>query len=274
MKTMARTGYVDAHAHITGAGGLDDVAAAGVAAVRDAGAKNGAGLGIIKEEYEGRVVVVSAGRALYRSGGYGSRFGVPVGTRDEIRSEILTLSRAKAGIIKVMASGVVSLKKPGELTPGGFPAEDLAFIVEEAARSGLGVMAHANGEAAILEAAGAGVRSVEHGFFMTERALAALADRRIFWVPTVAALERAAKAEGASEHARTFVESLIRSHLDMIKRAWSIGVPLAVGSDGVLPDPRYREAYERELGYFEQAGIPRDEVMKIACEGGKKLLGL
>jgi hypothetical protein len=42
----------------------------------------------------------------------------------------------------------------------------------------------------------------------------------------------------------------------------------------VLPDPRYAEAYDAELAYFEQAGIPHGEVMKIASEGGADLLGL
>ena len=36
-----------------------------------------------------------------------------------------------------------------------------------AADCGLGVMAHANGEHAIMDAAEAGVRSIEHGFFMS-----------------------------------------------------------------------------------------------------------
>ena len=64
---------------------------------------------------------------------------------------------------------MVSLKRPGELTAGGFDREELRFIVETARKNGLEVMAHANGEAAIMHAAEVGVRSVEHGFFMTEK---------------------------------------------------------------------------------------------------------
>jgi imidazolonepropionase-like amidohydrolase len=274
MKTSSQTGYVDAHVHITDASGLDAVVAAGVAAVRDAGSKNGAGLPAGSAEQGRRPAILSAGWAIFHRGGYGSLFGVPVETRDDIRSEIIGLSRARAGIIKVMASGIVSLSKPGEITAGGFPPDDLAFIVREARAQGLGVMAHANGERAILAAADAGVRSIEHGFFMTERALSVLADRKIFWVPTAGALKRASETAGASEKARTFVAGLIRSHLDMTGRAWSMGVPLAIGTDCVLPDPRYREAYQQEIEYFEKAGIPHDEVLRIACEGGAKLLGI
>ena len=41
-------------------------------------------------------------------------------------------------------------------------------------------MAHANGEEAIMAAAEAGVRSIEHGFFMTERALELIAAQEHF----------------------------------------------------------------------------------------------
>jgi imidazolonepropionase-like amidohydrolase len=272
MTTSSLTGYVDAHVHLTDASGLDAVAAAGVTAVRDAGTKNGKGLEAGVQN--SAPFVLSAGWAIFRRGGYGSLFGVPVESRDDIRSEIIRLCRAKAGIIKVMASGIVSLAKPGEVTAGGFPSDDLAFIVGEARAQGLGVMAHANGEPAVLAAAEAGVRSIEHGFFMTEGALAVLAEKKIFWVPTVGALERAVERASAVWQARAFVAGLIRSHLDMIGRAHSMGVPLAIGTDCKLPDPRYREAYEQELRYFEQAGVPVEEVQSIACEGGARLLGI
>ena len=173
-----------------------------------------------------------------------------------------------------MASGIVSFKEPGRVTAGGFNKEELQFIVQTAAASGLGVMAHVNGEQAIIDAAEAGARSIEHGFFMSERTLAIMAKKATFWVPTVGALKRAAESGNVSKESQDFVADLIRSHLEMMLSAHGIGVPLAVGTDCVLPDPQYREAYDAELAYFEQAGIPYDEVRKIACEGGARLLGI
>jgi len=144
-------------------------------------------------------------------------------------------------------------------------------VVTEAAAEGLGVMAHANGEMAIMASASAGVRSIEHGFFMTERALDLMAEKELFWVPTIGALRRAAGPSAASDTAQ-FVEQLIRSQLSMLRYAHSVGVPLAIGTDCVLPDPAYRAAYDAEVAFYEQAGIPRDQVMSIACEGGARLL--
>jgi imidazolonepropionase-like amidohydrolase len=265
---------VDAHVHIRqGNAALDCAARAGVTAVRDAGSKEGVGLTISRGR-PNAPALVTAGWALYKKGSYGSLLGAAVETHDEIRSEILKLKNAGAGIIKVVASGLVSLIKPGQVTPGGFSREELSLIEREAGSLGLGVMAHANGEAAILAAAESGVRSVEHGFFMTEHALEVMAKRGIFWTPTVGALARAADTKAISKEMSAHVTALIASHLTMIARAYEFGVSLAVGTDCVLPDSQYEKIYDAELSYFERAGIPRDELIKIACEGGARLLEL
>ena len=269
-KTRIDSGYVDAHVHLRNAVGLADAGTAGVVSVRDAGTKDGIGLRISGPD---RPTVISAGWALCKRGGYGSLFGISLDSREQIADEILKLRKAGAGIIKVIASGMVSLKLPGEITGGGFGRDELRFIVETARTNGLGVMAHANGEAAILNAAEAGVRSVEHGFFMTEKALNSLHANGVFWVPTVGALQRAAEQPEVGHAVKVFVERTIDEHLVLVRKAFEQGVSLAVGTDAVLPDRRYRSIYEAELTYFRRSGIPGDAILTIACEGGKKLLG-
>jgi imidazolonepropionase-like amidohydrolase len=266
-------GFVDAHVHCKNTCCLDGVVDAGVVAVRDAGMRGNTLRGIYTiDQDSSKPLVISARWALYKKGGYGSSFGMPVETLEEMNSAIHMLKDAGAGIIKVMASGMVSLKEPGRVTAGGFNIGELQCIVRAAASCGLGVMAHVNGEEAIIIAAEAGVRSIEHGYFMSERALDIMAKKATFWVPTVGALKRAAESGNESKETKAFIAGLIRSHLEMMLYAHGIGVPLAVGTDCVLPDPRYAEAYDAELSYFEQAGIPYDEVRKIACKGGARLL--
>ncbi len=262
---------VDAHVHIGSPGWQDAVLHAGVGAVRDAGMQPSCRQQAHRHE---RPRVVSSCWALYKEGGYGSRFGTAVSPRSGIGPEIARLKEAGADIIKTMASGMVSLKQPGHVTAGGFDSEELHIIVREAAAAGLGVMAHANGEPAIMAAARAGVRSIEHGFFMTEQALDLLCDRGIFWVPTTGALVRAARTAGVSEEAQQFVSDLAGRHLRMIRAAHDRGVQLAAGTDCVLPDRRYGEAYQEELTYFRQAGLSEEEVSRIATVNGARLLGL
>lgn len=266
---------VDAHVHIKHPEGIASIVSAGIAAVRDAGMQGRHRCDVQKNPQSRDLpIILSAEWALYKKGGYGSLLGAGVDTRDEIKSEIIKLKNAGAGIIKVIASGLVSLTEPDRVTPGGFNREELRFIVQEAAGHGLGVMAHANGEAAILAATESGVRSVEHGFFMTERTLEAIAKYGTYWTPTVGALARAADRTTLSHEMKTYITALIASHLEMVGKARAIGVMLVVGTDCVLPDARYRQAYDAEIAYFERAGISRKDVLHIASNNGAKLLGL
>ncbi len=265
-------GLIDSHVHIRNSEGLAQLAGAGIRAVRDAGLRENAGSLELLRPLEARPLVIQAGWALYKKGGYGSRFGVEVDSREEIRAEILKLKQAGAGIIKVMASGVVSLVNPGSITPGGFTEQELSFIVGESGHMGLGVMAHANGETAIMAAARAGALSVEHGFFMSPRALEVMAGRGTFWVPTVGALARAAGKDRVTAEAKVYCDHLIRNHLGMIRLAQNLGVVLAIGTDCILPDAGYEGAYRAELEYFEQAGLAPDRVREIASVNGARLL--
>lgn len=272
--SASRAPYHDAHVHLRDVTALEDLARAGVGAVRDAGSREGFGLSLCSRRGGEGPVIRTAGRALVKKGGYGALLGVPLSSRDEIEAEIAHLADAGAGIIKVVASGVVSLKRPGSLTPGGFDRHELRCIVQAAAGRGLAVMAHANGAEAIQAAVEAGVRSIEHGFFMTSEMLAAMRSGNVLWVPTVGALQRAATASGAGVEARRAVEELIERHLAMIGEAFARGVPLAIGTDCVLPDRRYGGHYRDELIYFRKAGIPDEAVERIASDGGREPLGM
>ena len=268
---MTGPGYIDAHVHLRDAVGLADMKNAGVVSVRDAGTKDGACLRISRPDTP---TVISAGWALCKRGGYGSLFGVSIDSQEQIADEIRKLRKAGAGIIKVVASGMVSLKRPGEVTVGGFGRDELRFIVETARKNGLEVMAHANGETAIVNAAEAGVRSVEHGFFMTEKALDSLHANGVFWVPTVGALQRAAAQPDVGHEAKLFVERTIDDHLALVRKAFERGVPLAVGTDAVLPDRTVQELLRSGAHVSSPGGnTSATRSCTIACEGGKKLLG-
>ena len=274
-KAGAREGYVDTHVHIRDGSPLHAVFAAGIVALRDAGSRDAAGLRANSaEDRSGEPLIVSAGQALYKNGGYGPLLGVPIDTLDDIKREILRLNKAGAAIIKVIASGLVSLAEPERITPGGLNREELFLAVQEAANYGLAVMAHANGADAIKAAVEAGVRSVEHGFFMDDGALDVMASTGTYWTPTASALVRAARAVAITPEMQAFIDQLIHRHRAMILKAHRAGVPLVIGTDCVLPVEDYEARYHEELYCFEQAGIAREEVERIARINGARLLGI
>jgi imidazolonepropionase-like amidohydrolase len=273
MQQPERIGLIDTHVHIRSAEAFAQLKQAGIVAVRDAGMKENAESNSRSEPEIAGVIVRRSLWGLYKKGSYGSRFGIGVETAAEIAAEIKKLRQDGADFIKIMASGIVDLADPVSVTAGGFSQDELAIIVKEAADARLPVMAHANGEEAIIAAARAGVRSIEHGFFMTERALNELAEHSVYWVPTVGALARAAGRAGDAE-TRERAHRLIESHKRMIRKALDAGVRIAVGTDCILPDAGYRQAYEDELRHLSDAGLSREEVETASREVGAELLGL
>jgi imidazolonepropionase-like amidohydrolase len=64
--------------------------------------------------------------------------------------------------------------------------DEVRVMVEEAAAKGIPVMAHAHGEEGALAAVQAGVRSIEHGTYLSEDALRLMAEKGTYLVPTYA----------------------------------------------------------------------------------------
>ena len=69
-----------------------------------------------------------------------------------------------------------------------FAQDELDQIVRTAADLERPVMAHAHSPESIKRAVRAGVRSIEHGGFLTEEQAALMADRGCFLVPTLSAM--------------------------------------------------------------------------------------
>jgi imidazolonepropionase-like amidohydrolase len=111
--------------------------------------------------------------------------------------------------------------------------------VQEAHRLGRKVAAHAYGDQPTRIASQAGVDSIEHGYTIPDDILKAMAEKKIFLVPTDAVLEtyEALQFNGrhpTAEERRQFRASalpFIAGSRERLKRAIQWGVPIAAGSD-------------------------------------------
>ncbi len=254
--------FVDAHVHLSHSSQVATAAEWGVYGLRDAGDRRERGLAL-----RGRRVV-SSGPALVPGKGYGGFLGRRVGNRKEIEEAVADLKKRGAGFIKAVGSGLVDLKRPDTVSPGGFAEEELRIIVETARGRGLPVSVHANGDRAIRAAVRAGARSVEHGFFVRSETLAMMADRGVFWVPTFGALKAAA---GKDREAR--VRDILALHGDRLCEAVERGVPLAVGTDAGSPGVAFGASYIEEMVLWQRAGLDLAAVLDAATRGSKALAG-
>ncbi len=101
-----------------------------------------------------------------------------------------------AKVIKVCATaGVLSLEGPAGAQQ--LSEIELRTIVEEAARHGVKVAAHAHGTEGIIAAVRAGVASIEHGSLLNDEAIRVMKERGTYLVPTHY-LTKAIRVENAS----------------------------------------------------------------------------
>ena len=78
---------------------------------------------------------------------------------------------------------------------------ELTVIVAEAAARGVPVLAHAHGAEGALAAVKAGVRSIEHGTYLTDETLTLMAQRGVFFDPTADVVNDLAMPGGDYDHA-------------------------------------------------------------------------
>ena len=128
-------------------------------------------------------------------------------TRDEMVKAIRQNAHYGARVIKLVVDDQRYI----------YSAEDIKFMIDEAGRAGLKLIAHCWTRAGAHNAALAGVASIEHGFDMTDEDLALAKRNNVVLVGTeyLAIRDKANRAQW----------------VDRLRRAYKIGETLAYGTD-------------------------------------------
>jgi imidazolonepropionase-like amidohydrolase len=170
--------------------------------------------------------------------------------------------------IKICATaGVLSLEGP--VGAQQLSDEEMRAIVEEAARHGVKVAAHAHGTEGILAAVRAGVASIEHGSMLTDEAIALMKERGTYLVPTTY-LADAIDLEVLPPPIRAKAESVLPLAKESVRRAIAAGVPIAFGTDAAVY-PHGDNA--RELATLVERGMTPLEALRTATVHAAALLG-
>jgi imidazolonepropionase-like amidohydrolase len=111
---------------------------------------------------------------------------------DAVRRAVREELKGGAHQIKVMAGGgVATPSDPIDMVQ--YTTEEIRAAVQEAASRRTYAFAHAYVPDAIIQAAEAGVRSIEHGNLLDERSAAVMAEHGTFLVPTLVVYEQIAE---------------------------------------------------------------------------------
>ncbi len=231
-----------------------------------------------------------AGRALSQTGGHGdlrrrtddemscqcgnalAMLSVVADGKSAVQAAAREQLRQGVDHLKVFVSGgVVSPSDP--LASVQYTDEELSAIVNEASNWGTYVAAHAYTAEAIIQAASAGVRTIEHGNLLNRDAAALLAARGALLVPTLVTYEimrRKGAEYGLSPFSLEKLKTVLDAGVRSVEIALEAGVRVGFGTD-LLGD---LHAYQSEEFLLRAQVQKPHEVIAAATSVNAEILGM
>lgn len=263
---------------------------AGFTTVRDLGG-SGVNVSLRNAINSGKVIgprIFTAEKSLATTGGHadptngyrkdlagnpGPKEGV-VNSVDDARKAVRQRYKNGADLIKITATGgVLSVAKNGQNPQ--FTIEEIRAITETAKDYGMHVAAHAHGDEGMQRAVKGGVKTIEHGTYMSEETMDIMIKYDAYLVPTITAgkeVESKAKIKGY------YPEIIVPKALAIgpkiqgtFGKAYKRGVGIAFGTDaGVFEHGKNG----KEFGYMVEAGMPAIETIQSATTTNAMILNM
>lgn len=268
-------GLIDAHVHIASLPQMRAALQSGVTTVRSAGVAFYADVGLRELVKAGHLAgpdVLAAGYHVRTSPapelflsdpGLGDLLG-GVTTIDALRRVVRANLSHGVDWIKVNATeraGTPDTDPRKQM----FSAAELETIVGEAANKSVPVEAHAHGAEGADAAVRAGVRSIEHGTYLSEATLKLMAAQGTFFVPTMDIVSDLAEPGGDYDDAalQRRGQMMLPILQNAVRRAKALGVSIAAGSDTGY-GPRSVTTLAREVVALQDAGLTALESLQAA----------
>lgn len=242
---------------------LSDYQARGVCLLRDGGDAWGVSLRARELAGEYGIDYRSPAFPIYRRGHYGAFIGRGFDTEDEYRALLDEAGEKRADFIKLMISGLIDFDHFGVLTEPGPEPQDIRRMTELAHAAGFAVMAHANGDRAVMAALQAGVDSIEHGAYLSESVLLRMAQQRTLWVPTLSTI---GNLIGSGRYPDAVLKRLLAQQQEAVRFVAAHGGRIGLGSDAGAWHVMHGQAIPDELGYLTAALGPRTEPLLLEAE--------
>jgi imidazolonepropionase-like amidohydrolase len=218
---------------------MEDTLKAGFTTIRNVGSVNYIDFAVkagIDQGYIQGPRILTSGRAIsmtcsgteYFAGMYRLADG-PQECRKAAREQL----KQGADLLKVMATGAI-------MNPGGVPGapqldvDEIKAVVDEGAKLGKHTAAHAHGAQGIINAVLAGVRTIEHGTMADDTAIAMMADKGVFLVPTLVVHDcwiNHAKSSDIPDFMIEKSKAIERQGQEALQKAIAAGVRIAMGTD-------------------------------------------
>ena len=263
---------------------------AGFTTVRDLGG-SGVNIALRNAINKGTVIgprIFTAGKAIGTTGGHadptngmrndlrgdpGPKEGV-VNSPEDGKKAVRQRYKDGADVIKITATGgVMSVAKNGKNPQ--FTIEEVKSITTTAKDYGMLTAAHAHGDEGMQRAILGGIKTIEHGTFMSEETMELMKEHNVYLVPTISAGKQAAKMAEIPGFLPPVVAQKAREIGPISQvtfgKAYKKGVPISFGTDaGVSP----HGDNAKEFAFMLESGMPVKESLKSATITNAHLLGM
>jgi imidazolonepropionase-like amidohydrolase len=278
-------GLIDAHVHIASLAEMRAALQSGVTTARSAGVSSYADVGLRELVKKGHV----AGPDLLAAGYHVRTSPAPElfltdPDLGDLIGGVTTVDAIRRVVRANLAHGVDWIKVTATERAGTpdtdprkqmFSESELEVIVGEAALKSVPVEAHAHGAEGAHAAVKAGVRSIEHGTYLTEETLALMAKMGTFFVPTADIVNDLAEPGGDYDNpvlqrrGQMMMPILKRA----IQRAKALNVKISAGSDTSYGS-RSVTTLAREVVMLADSGLTPLEAIQAATTRNAELLRL
>jgi imidazolonepropionase-like amidohydrolase len=260
----------------------------GFTTVRDLGG-SGVNISLRNAINSGKILgprVFTAGKSLATTGGHadptngssrklignpGPKEGV-VNSVEDAKKAVRQRYKNGADCIKITATGgVLSVAKSGDNPQ--FTIEEIKAICDMAKDYGMHVAAHAHGDVGIQRAIIGGVKTIEHGTYMSDETMELMKKHDAYLVPTITAgKEVAEKAKVKGFYPDIVIPKALAVGPQIqgtFAKAYKKGVGIAFGTDaGVFK----HGVNGKEFGFMVEAGMPAMETIQSATITNAMLL--
>jgi imidazolonepropionase-like amidohydrolase len=193
---------------------------------------------------------------------------------ENVRRMVRALIARGADEIKIMATERAGLPDT-DPRKRVYSEAELAAAVDEAKKAGRGVAAHAHGDEGAAAAVRAGVRTIEHGTYLSDETLTLMKARGTCFVPTIATVIDLIDPSGDYDNPMLSVRgrAMLPRVRDAARRASRMGVKVVAGTDTDY-GPRSTRRVPDEVAELVQVGMSPMDAIKSATSVAAQCLGV
>lgn len=278
-------GLIDAHVHIRNLASAKTALMSGITTVRSMGVDHFADVGLRELAASGAVdapEVIAAGYHVRPTPSEAFFMDHPE-LSDWIGKDVEGAEKLKIMVEKMISHDVDWIKTNATARAGlaqtdprepYYNEAELEMMVQTGAKKGVPVAAHAHGDEGGRAAVLAGVRSIEHGTYLSETTLKLMAERGTYLVPTIAVVSDLKMPGGDYDQPLLAVRGrhMLPRVQEMATMAHRLGVRIVAATDTGY-DPNSTLRLSQELEELSDIGMNPAEVLRAATSTAAALLG-